>query len=458
MAAVPVGQLLLLACLLTALYAPDRALVGVLPTRGSLRQLAGVLVDGTAEMREQATPALALTGLLALTTLFVGLIAVVGDLLAVAGRQARPRRRRAAGARLRPGDDDQRRHRADRARGTGDRLRAAAVGRPAPPAPGTERASAGALLGTGVVAALRTGVAALVAGIVIGAARPHPAGGLAGHGPRRRNGQLDGNGAGPRRRAAGSAHAAGAGTPAPAGHRGAGPRLPAGGRAGPVRRRERLVAEQPRRRDVDRRREPARTPAAGADRPAGDRRRSRCSSTTTASSRCRSRRSSVRLEDADPDDWRFDPATGTVFGRNVTTGELSYRVSAVEPRPSPALLAAAGPLLPFDDVQERFTDAAAPARGGDRPRGLADRRGRRPLRAGPAHPRLPDRPVQRVHLQPRHRARDQRGRPGRLPPAEAGLLRAVRRHDGGHGPGRRGARTGRPGLHARDRRSAAAPG
>jgi transglutaminase-like putative cysteine protease len=64
---------------------------------------------------------------------------------------------------------------------------------------------------------------------------------------------------------------------------------------------------------------------------------------------------SVSLEDADPDGWRFDPATGTVFGRNVTTGDLRYTVSAVEPRPSPGLLAAASPLLPFDEVQERFT-------------------------------------------------------------------------------------------------------
>ncbi|MFP5370419.1 MAG: transglutaminase domain-containing protein, partial [Actinomycetes bacterium] len=64
---------------------------------------------------------------------------------------------------------------------------------------------------------------------------------------------------------------------------------------------------------------------------------------------------SVQLDDVDPDDWRFDPATGTVFGRDVTTGELSYTVSAVEPRPAPGLLAGAGPLLPFDDVQERFT-------------------------------------------------------------------------------------------------------
>ena len=105
-ALVPVGQLLLLACLLTALYAPDRAVAGVLPTRASVRQLAGVLTDGMAEMREQATPALALTGLLALTTLFLGLVAVVADLVAVAARQAALGGDRAAGPRLRPGDDD----------------------------------------------------------------------------------------------------------------------------------------------------------------------------------------------------------------------------------------------------------------------------------------------------------------------------------------------------------------
>jgi transglutaminase-like putative cysteine protease len=64
---------------------------------------------------------------------------------------------------------------------------------------------------------------------------------------------------------------------------------------------------------------------------------------------------SVRLDDGDPDDWRFDPATGTVFGRNVTTGDLRYTVSAVEPRPSTGQLSAAGDLLPFDRVQERFT-------------------------------------------------------------------------------------------------------
>ena len=55
---------------------------------------------------------------------------------------------------------------------------------------------------------------------------------------------------------------------------------------------------------------------------------------------------SVRLQDADPDDWRFDPVTGTVFGRNVTTADLEYTVTAAEPRPTPSLLAEASPSSP----------------------------------------------------------------------------------------------------------------
>ena len=86
-ALVPVGQLLLVLCLLTALWAPSEALAGVLPTPTSLAQLGTVLTEGSAEMREQATPALPLTGLLALTTVLVALVAVTVDLVAVAGRQ-----------------------------------------------------------------------------------------------------------------------------------------------------------------------------------------------------------------------------------------------------------------------------------------------------------------------------------------------------------------------------------
>ena len=82
------GPAALLPCLLTALYAPRRAFAGVLPTPTSLARLGDGVRRRGAELREQATPALPLAGLLALTTLFVGLIAVAVDLIAVAGRQA----------------------------------------------------------------------------------------------------------------------------------------------------------------------------------------------------------------------------------------------------------------------------------------------------------------------------------------------------------------------------------
>ncbi|MFC4696207.1 transglutaminaseTgpA domain-containing protein, partial [Geodermatophilus arenarius] len=84
---VPLGQLAALLCLMTALFAPGDAIGGWLPTPGSLGDLAAVLTDGSAEIREQSTPALPLTGLLALTVLLVGIIAVVVDLIAVGGRQ-----------------------------------------------------------------------------------------------------------------------------------------------------------------------------------------------------------------------------------------------------------------------------------------------------------------------------------------------------------------------------------
>ena len=47
---------------------------------------------------------------------------------------------------------------------------------------------------------------------------------------------------------------------------------------------------------------------------------------------------SVRMADDSDENWRFDPATGTIYGRDVTTAGESYSVDAREPRPSPALL------------------------------------------------------------------------------------------------------------------------
>ena len=142
-------------------------------------------------MREQATPALPLTGLLALTTLLVGLIAVVVDLVAVAGRQAGARRAGAAGPLLRAGRHDHRRHRAARPRRAGRRARPAAVGRPA------RRLDLGGgrarrrIRGRAPARSRRCGSAssALLAGLVVGAVVPTLAEGSLDHRPRRRLGR-----------------------------------------------------------------------------------------------------------------------------------------------------------------------------------------------------------------------------------------------------------------------------
>jgi transglutaminase-like putative cysteine protease len=86
-ALVPVGQLALVLVVLTRMFTPENTWAGLVPTPGSVADLAALLADGTAEIREQATPALPLTGLVALTTLFVALVALAVDLLAVPARQ-----------------------------------------------------------------------------------------------------------------------------------------------------------------------------------------------------------------------------------------------------------------------------------------------------------------------------------------------------------------------------------
>ncbi|WP_091944009.1 transglutaminaseTgpA domain-containing protein [Trujillonella endophytica] len=84
---VPIGQLLALACVLTGLFAPERAVARWVPTPESVADLGAVLVDGSAQIREQFTPVVAVSGLCALTALMMGILAVVVDLVAVGGRQ-----------------------------------------------------------------------------------------------------------------------------------------------------------------------------------------------------------------------------------------------------------------------------------------------------------------------------------------------------------------------------------
>jgi transglutaminase-like putative cysteine protease len=86
-ALVPVGQLALVLVVLTRVFTPENLWAGIVPTPGAVADLVALFADGTAEIREQATPALPLSGLVALTTLFVALLALAVDLLAVPARQ-----------------------------------------------------------------------------------------------------------------------------------------------------------------------------------------------------------------------------------------------------------------------------------------------------------------------------------------------------------------------------------
>jgi hypothetical protein len=164
---VPAGQVLAVLCLLTVIFTPDHAFAGTLPTLTSLGDLGTVLANGMAEIREQATPALPLTGLVALTSVFVGLVALAVDLVAVAGRQPALGGIGLLVVYCVPVSTI-----------TGDVALIAFLG----PAVGLGillwadqrlrlgggiSAGSGAPLGTGTLTALRTGVLALVAGIVL---------------------------------------------------------------------------------------------------------------------------------------------------------------------------------------------------------------------------------------------------------------------------------------------------
>jgi hypothetical protein len=353
MALVPVGQLALLLCVLTALFAPAKAIAGVVPTPRSVGQLATVLAEGTAELQEQATPALPLTGLLALTAVFVGLIAVLVDLLTVAGRQASlaglgllvlycvpvatitgtiglvalvaP----AAGLGLLLWTDQRR--------------RLAGPGRPA-----------GRSGGAGGLAALRIGVVALVVGLIPGSLVPILTEGSLATGLGGGSGSATGTSLDPVAAMAGQLA-----LPEPI----------------DLLRLETSVADPGYLRAVavdeydnesgwtlsSMRGEES---IAGNDRlaPLSERESSR---PVTATIRVLEHDDrflpvlfsplSVHLDDGREDGWRFDPDTGTVYGREVTSGGRTYTVTATEPRPTAAQLGAARPLPPGSPVQQQFT-------------------------------------------------------------------------------------------------------
>jgi transglutaminase-like putative cysteine protease len=166
-ALVPVGQLVAVLIALTRVFTPEHLWAGVVPTPTSVRDLAALLRDGVAEISEQATPALTLSGLVALTTLFVGLVALAVDLLAVPARQPA-----LGGLGLLvlycvpvstvTGDLTLVSFAAP-ACGFAVLLWADQRGRLV----GTARGGSGSPLGTGTLPALRTGVLALVAGVLL---------------------------------------------------------------------------------------------------------------------------------------------------------------------------------------------------------------------------------------------------------------------------------------------------
>ncbi|CCG03114.1 transglutaminaseTgpA domain-containing protein [Blastococcus saxobsidens] len=346
---VPVGQLLLVACVLTAAFAPDGAVAGLIPTPESLTRLAGVFADGTAEIREQATPALPLTGLLALTTLFVGLVAVLVDLVAVVGRQAA-----AAGVGLlvlfcvpvgtvtggigllalgAPAAGFAVLLWADQRRALGE--------------------SAAERLSGGSGPAVRVGFVALSAGVVLGGLVPVlPEGsfttGLGGGGDAtgtaldpaaELRGQLTLPEAIELLRLDSSVADPGYLRAVALDEYDAAEGWSLSNLDGEVSIAEdSVLAPLPGRQQT-------RPVTADVEVLQHDDRFLPVPSSPL----------SVRFGDEDADGWRFDAATGTVFGRDVTSAGLAYRVIATEPRPSPELLSRAAPLLQGNRLQERFT-------------------------------------------------------------------------------------------------------
>jgi transglutaminase-like putative cysteine protease len=351
-ALVPVGQLALVLVVLTRVFTPQHTWAGLVPTPGSIADLAALLADGTAEIREQATPALPLTGLVALTTLFVALVALAVDLLAVPARQpalgglgllvlycvpvstvtghvavisfAAP----ACGFAVLLWAD-QRGRLVDSARG-----------------------GSGSPLGTGTLPALRTGVLALVVGVVLPFFVPMLAEGSLASG-------LGGAGTG----------------------NGLGSSLdPVAEMAGQLNRPEpmdllRVDASVP---------DPGYLRAVALDEYTADGwhlsnldgEQSIAGDTTLAPlPRQESRRQvreqitvlghddqflpvaysplRVQVQGSANADWRFDPAGATIFGREVTTTGLSYQVTAEQPEPSVNDLEAA-PELPPGDAMLRY--------------------------------------------------------------------------------------------------------
>ncbi len=350
---VPLVQLALVLCVLTVFFAPDDAWWRLGPTTTSLSDLTAVLVDGTAELREQATPALPLTGLVALTAVLIGVVAVAVDLVAVGARQGALAGLGLLGLYSVPVSTV-----------TGS------VGLTAIVAPAAgfalllwadqrrklsagNRTTARAMSGNGSRAALRVGGLAVVAGVLLGSIVPTLREGSFGTGL--------GGGSGP------------GGT--------IGTALdPVAALAGQLRRPEpmdllRLETDEPDpghlrgvvldqydpedgwvMNNLDGEQSVAQETLA----PLPGRQASREVTATFTALEHDDRFLPVLWSPqsvgiADPEDWRYDPATATVFGRDTRTADRTWTVRAEQPEPSRELLDES-PAVALDDPVARFRE------------------------------------------------------------------------------------------------------
>jgi transglutaminase-like putative cysteine protease len=355
---VPLGQMLLVGWLLTLMYAAGDNRLGLLPTWKALRTVAGVLSDGGAELREQSTPALPLHGLLALSVVLVGLVAVAVDLLAVAGRQAAlaglgllvlfcvpistitggvgllaiaaP----AAGlALLLWADQSRRLSRRDPDRGRTSPAR-------------------------GGLAAVRIGLMALVAGLVLGTGVPTFTEGSFGSG----SGSGSGSGAGGSTGRSLDPVASLKGQltlPSPIDLLKVKSSVSDPGYLRAVA----LESFDPRRGWSLGNLDDTQTVVADADLAPLPARESARTVTATIQAVGHDDRylpvlyspRSVQVRGAGRDAWRFDPTTSTVFGRGATTDGRTYTVTASQPRPSVGLLESSAALPGANPVQLRDT-------------------------------------------------------------------------------------------------------
>ncbi len=349
---VPLGQLLLAWAFLTWVFAADDATWGFVPTPTSLGDLAGVLQTGTEQLRSQATPALPLMGLVSLTTLAVTGVALAVDMVAVGARQPAlggigllvlycvpvstitgdvgllPFLAPAAGFAVLLWADQHAR--------LADRV----------------RSGPGAPLGTGTLIALRTGALALVAGLVLpvlvptlgegSLAQRWGTGGQGGTGTRIDPfAELQGDLTMPDPRQLMSVDV----SVDDPGYL----RAVSLEQYGPEGWQLDDLDDS---RSVDGAVQLAPLQTGAAQRPVR-------ATITELEHDDRflpvfDSPLSVDVEDGD-DDWRFDEASSTVFGAGATSGGLSYRVTAAEPRPSEEDLARSRPLPPDDVLQQRYT-------------------------------------------------------------------------------------------------------